>query len=56
MAPGAHFKPVLGDDSVNSANVRRLVFCSGKHYYALAKRRESAKRADTAIIRLEVGN
>lgn len=53
MGPGTHFKPVLGDDIVNSALVRRVVFCSGKHYYALAKQREATQSLDTAIIRLE---
>jgi len=54
MGPGTHFKPVLGDDTVNSASVTRVVFCSGKHYYALAKQRETTNSMDTAIIRLEV--
>ncbi|XP_058954932.2 2-oxoadipate dehydrogenase complex component E1 [Pocillopora verrucosa] len=53
MGPGTHFRPVLGDASVNSASVRRVVFCSGKHYYALAKQREATNSLDTAIIRLE---
>ncbi|KAJ7384678.1 hypothetical protein OS493_020259 [Desmophyllum pertusum] len=53
MGPGTHFKPVLGDDSVNSASVSRIVFCSGKHYYALVKQRETTNSMDTAIIRLE---
>jgi len=53
MGPGTHFKPVLGDDTVNSASVTRVVFCSGKHYYALAKQRETTNSMDTAIIRLE---
>lgn len=54
MGPGTHFKPVLGDNSVNSASVSRVVFCSGKHYYALAKHREATNSMDTAIVRLEV--
>ena len=56
MGPGTHFRPVLGDASVNSASVRRVVFCSGKHYYALAKQRDATNSLDTAIIRLEVGD
>lgn len=56
MGPGTHFRPVLGDASVNSASVRRVVLCSGKHYYALAKQREATNSLDTAIIRLEVGD
>lgn len=54
MGPGTHFQPVLGDDTVNSASVTRVVFCSGKHYYALAKQRETTNSTETAIIRLEV--
>jgi probable 2-oxoglutarate dehydrogenase E1 component DHKTD1 len=54
MGPGTHFIPVLGDPSINGPDVRRVVFCSGKHYYALAKRRDETKATDTAIIRLEV--
>ncbi|KAK2567368.1 2-oxoadipate dehydrogenase complex component E1 [Acropora cervicornis] len=53
MGPRTHFKPVLGDDIVDRASVSRVVFCSGKHYYALAKQRETTNGMDTAIIRLE---
>ncbi|XP_031548562.1 probable 2-oxoglutarate dehydrogenase E1 component DHKTD1, mitochondrial [Actinia tenebrosa] len=53
MGPGTHFLSVLGDPSVNGTDVRRVVFCSGKHYYALARRRDELKAKDTAIIRLE---
>lgn len=36
-------------------SVRKVVLCSGKHYYALAKHRETLeeKKHDTAIIRVE---
>lgn len=54
MGPRTHFKPVLGDHIVDLASVSRVVFCSGKHYYALAKQRETTNAMDTAIIRLEV--
>ena len=54
MGPGTHFKPVLGDGSVNSASVSRVVFCSGKHYYTLAKQREATNNMNTALVRLEV--
>ncbi|XP_031215381.1 probable 2-oxoglutarate dehydrogenase E1 component DHKTD1, mitochondrial isoform X3 [Mastomys coucha] len=55
MAPGTAFKPVIGDSSVDPKNVKTLVFCSGKHFYALLKQRESlgTKKRDFAIIRLE---
>ncbi|KAM5340548.1 2-oxoadipate dehydrogenase complex component E1 isoform 2-T2 [Glossophaga mutica] len=55
MAPGTTFRPVIGDSSVDPKNVKSLVFCSGKHFYALLKQRESleAKKREFAIIRLE---
>lgn len=53
MGPKTHFKPVLGDNFVNTASVSRVIFCSGKHYYALAKHREATNSLDTAIVRLE---
>ncbi|XP_048356968.1 2-oxoadipate dehydrogenase complex component E1 isoform X1 [Sphaerodactylus townsendi] len=55
MAPGTTFKPVFGDLSVDPKNVSKVILCSGKHYYALAKQREmlEEKKGDTAIIRVE---
>uniref|UniRef100_A0A672NNA8 2-oxoadipate dehydrogenase complex component E1 n=1 Tax=Sinocyclocheilus grahami TaxID=75366 RepID=A0A672NNA8_SINGR len=51
MGPGTSFKPVIGDTSVN----HRILFCSGKHYYALLKHRETLPEAEknTALIRVE---
>lgn len=54
MAPGTHFQPILGDDQVDPNQVKRVVFCSGKYYYTLAKERENRNIQDMAIIRLEV--
>ncbi|XP_060114514.1 2-oxoadipate dehydrogenase complex component E1 [Heteronotia binoei] len=55
MAPGTTFKPIIGDSSVDPKNVSKVVLCSGKHYYALAKQREKLEenKQDTAIIRVE---
>ncbi|XP_042218066.1 probable 2-oxoglutarate dehydrogenase E1 component DHKTD1, mitochondrial isoform X2 [Homarus americanus] len=53
MAPGTHFLPVLGDKSVSPDSVRKVIFVSGKHYYALVSEREARGISDTAIIRLE---
>ncbi|XP_026059023.1 2-oxoadipate dehydrogenase complex component E1 [Carassius auratus] len=55
MGPGTSFKPVIGDPSVNAASVQRVLFCSGKHYYALLKHRETLPEAErnTALIRVE---
>ncbi|XP_027694552.1 probable 2-oxoglutarate dehydrogenase E1 component DHKTD1, mitochondrial isoform X1 [Vombatus ursinus] len=55
MAPGTTFRPVIGDSSVDPKNVKSVVFCSGKHFYALVKQRETLgkKKDDSAIIRIE---
>lgn len=54
MAPGMSFRPVLGDTSVSPQSVQKVVLCSGKHYYALLKQRETAgANQNTALIRLE---
>ncbi|KAF7669870.1 hypothetical protein LDENG_00128660 [Lucifuga dentata] len=54
LAPGTFFKPVLGDTSVSAESVQKVVLCSGKHYYALLKQREtSAANQNTALIRVE---
>lgn len=54
LAPGTSFRPVLGDASVSTQSVQRVVLCSGKHYYALLKQREaSAANQNTALIRVE---
>ncbi|KAG8012767.1 putative 2-oxoglutarate dehydrogenase E1 component DHKTD1 [Nibea albiflora] len=54
MAPGTSFRPVLGDTSVSAQSVQKVVLCSGKHYYALLKQRETAAaNQNTALIRVE---
>lgn len=53
MAPGKTFAPILSDPEPR-LNASRVLLCSGKHYYALAKQRtELGRDQDTAIIRLE---
>ncbi|MFJ4923548.1 multifunctional oxoglutarate decarboxylase/oxoglutarate dehydrogenase thiamine pyrophosphate-binding subunit/dihydrolipoyllysine-residue succinyltransferase subunit [Streptomyces sp. NPDC088725] len=47
------FRPVIGDDSVDPAAVRKVVFCSGKVYYDLDAERQNRGITDTAILRLE---
>ncbi|ACZ90932.1 multifunctional 2-oxoglutarate metabolism enzyme [Streptosporangium roseum] len=47
------FRPVLGDTTVNPAEVRKVVLCSGKIYYDLAAARDRQGRTDVAIVRLE---
>ncbi|XP_076065924.1 2-oxoadipate dehydrogenase complex component E1 [Oratosquilla oratoria] len=53
MAPGTHFKPVLGDQEVPPENVKKVVFTSGKHYYTLAAEREKRGLKDVALVRVE---
>ncbi|XP_013778792.1 probable 2-oxoglutarate dehydrogenase E1 component DHKTD1, mitochondrial [Limulus polyphemus] len=53
MTPGKTFLPVLGDFSVQPSDVHCIIFCSGKHFYALQKHRESLSKKDIAIIRIE---
>jgi multifunctional 2-oxoglutarate metabolism enzyme len=47
------FRPVIGDDSVDPSDVRKVVFCSGKVYYDLEGERQKRGLSDTAIIRIE---
>jgi len=49
------FEPVLPeiDDHIEPANVKRLVFCSGKVYYDLLEARREADIVDVALVRLE---
>ncbi|WP_121964978.1 2-oxoglutarate dehydrogenase E1 component [Myroides sp. N17-2] len=47
------FKYVIGDDTANPADVKSLVFCSGKFYYDLVAKREELGRNDVAIVRVE---
>ncbi|WP_184753697.1 multifunctional oxoglutarate decarboxylase/oxoglutarate dehydrogenase thiamine pyrophosphate-binding subunit/dihydrolipoyllysine-residue succinyltransferase subunit [Streptosporangium album] len=47
------FRPILGDTTVNPAEVRKIVLCSGKIYYDLAAARDKQGRTDVAIVRME---
>ncbi|MEU9334350.1 multifunctional oxoglutarate decarboxylase/oxoglutarate dehydrogenase thiamine pyrophosphate-binding subunit/dihydrolipoyllysine-residue succinyltransferase subunit [Streptomyces sp. NPDC048290] len=48
-----HFRPVIGDESVDPAAVKKVVFCAGKVYYDLDAERKKRGVTDTAIIRIE---
>lgn len=55
FAPGSTFQPVLSDTSVNDPKcVQRVVFCSGKHYYALDSYRKERNIDNAALVRLEL--
>ncbi len=47
------FRPVIGDDGPRPKDVQRLIFCSGRVYYDLARLRGENGIKDIAIIRLE---
>ncbi|MFF9430063.1 multifunctional oxoglutarate decarboxylase/oxoglutarate dehydrogenase thiamine pyrophosphate-binding subunit/dihydrolipoyllysine-residue succinyltransferase subunit [Streptomyces sp. NPDC091368] len=47
------FRPVIGDSTVDPADVRKVVFCAGKVYYDLEAERQKRGDKETAIIRLE---
>jgi 2-oxoglutarate dehydrogenase E1 component len=47
------FKEVIDDPFVNSVNVKKVLFCSGKIYFDLSERQQKERREDIAIIRLE---
>ncbi|PVD25710.1 hypothetical protein C0Q70_13370 [Pomacea canaliculata] len=53
MLPGTHFQPVIGDNTVSQKAVKKVIFCSGKHFYTLDKERQEKGVNDIAIIRLE---
>ena len=47
------FRPVIGDDTVDPAGVRRVLLCSGKVTYDLLAGRAASQRNDVAVVRLE---
>ncbi|XP_077997960.1 2-oxoadipate dehydrogenase complex component E1-like [Glandiceps talaboti] len=53
MMAGTYFQPVLGDNSVNPDSVTKVLFVTGKHYYALLKQRNSLQANNVAIVRVE---
>ena len=54
MLPGKTFLPVIGDKKVKGDKVKKIIFCSGKHFYTLDKERDSRKLEDVALVRIEV--
>ena len=51
--PGTHFKNVFSDTTANPSSVKKIIFCSGKHYYNLDIERKAKNIQDVAIIRVE---
>jgi len=52
---GTCFREILDDPAIRaeSSRITRLIFCSGKVYYDILKRRDEADDQTTAIIRIE---
>lgn len=51
--PGTSFRTVIGDTYVDPTLVKKVLLCSGKHYYNLHSHRVENKIADVAIVRVE---
>lgn len=49
----SQFQEVIDDSFVKSADVKRVLFCSGKIYYDLLEKQQADKRKDVAIVRVE---
>jgi 2-oxoglutarate dehydrogenase E1 component len=47
------FQETIDDNIVNKADVKTLVFCTGKFYYDLLAERETNGRMDVALVRIE---
>jgi 2-oxoglutarate dehydrogenase E1 component len=48
------FKEVLDDATISdAAEVKKVLFCSGKIYFELAERQQKENRKDVAVVRLE---
>lgn len=47
------FQEVIDDANVKTAEVKRILFCSGKIYYELLEKQQKDKIKDVAIVRLE---
>jgi 2-oxoglutarate dehydrogenase E1 component len=47
------FQELIDDTYAKPADVKRVLFCSGKIYYDLLEKQQTDKRTDVAIVRLE---
>ncbi|HRA74034.1 MAG TPA: 2-oxoglutarate dehydrogenase E1 component, partial [Flavobacterium sp.] len=47
------FQETIDDETVNKAEVKTLVFCTGKFYYDITAEREIRGRKDVAVVRIE---
>lgn len=52
--PGTYWRNVISDSSVtNPSHIKKIIFCSGKHYYQLDRERIQKQHSNVAIVRLE---
>lgn len=51
--PGTGFKSVIPDELAKDKHVKRVIFCTGKHYYNLNEERVKRRDESVAIIRVE---
>lgn len=47
------FKEVIDDATANVAQVKKVLFCSGKIYFDLLERQQKENKTDVALVRLE---
>src|SRR5690606_18483612 len=47
------FQEVIDDAQAETANVKKVLFCTGKVYFDLLERKQKENREDVAIVRLE---
>jgi 2-oxoglutarate dehydrogenase E1 component len=47
------FKELIDDSFADAANVKKVLFCSGKIYFDLAEKQQKDNRTDVALVRLE---
>lgn len=47
------FQNIIPDESIENSAVKKVIFTSGKHFYALNKKRIEKNVKDTAIVRIE---
>ncbi|CAM5224224.1 2-oxoglutarate dehydrogenase E1 component [Alishewanella longhuensis] len=53
LASGVYHNVIGEIDELNPADVKRVVFCSGKVYYELLEERRKREQKDVAIVRVE---
>ena len=53
LAEGTRFQEIIDDAYVDTKDVKRVVFCTGKVYYDLLEKQQADNRKDVALVRLE---